>query len=147
MNTNRIENANVYANVNADANVSAKNTAENSTGLGEIFTLVTSFAPILTSLGFIMGFTIGHIPFFEVISLILVGIGLVAALLCCPIRLLTFPLKCIVKGFKICRGFIPVYGVADLAAGIVGTSIGLTIGLVTVVTCPAIFTLKKYFLG
>lgn len=112
---------------------------------GEIFDIVRSFAPILSTIGWILGFSLGHMPFFEVFSMILIGIGTLAALLCCPLRLLVFPFKCVAVGFTFCRGLIPVYGVADLCAAIFGTIGGLMFGLCVALGCPAIFTIKKYF--
>ncbi len=112
---------------------------------GEIFDIVRSFAPILTTIGWILGFTVGHIAAFEIISLILIAVGTISALLCCPLRLLAFPFKCIAIGFTFCRGLIPVYGVADLCAAIFGTIGGFTVGLAVSLGCPAIFTIKKYF--
>lgn len=51
----------------------------------------------------------------------------------------------VVACFKIARGFIPVYGVADLVAGVVGLGVGLTFSLAVLAFIPAAFTIPKFF--
>lgn len=108
------------------------------------FKMISAFLPLLASLGWFIGFTIGHIKFFEIFALALIGVGLVSAVLVCPARILLFPFKCIPFGFSICRKFIPYYGVADLCAAIFGTCLGFMFGLLVSFGCPAYFTISKY---
>ena len=104
------------------------------------------FAPLASGLGFLLGFSFGSNPIVEVVSLILIAIGLLAAVTVCPLKLLAFPIKCAGKGFTICRGFIPFYGVADLVAAVVGVSLGFLFGACVVLFAPAFFTIKKFLI-
>ena len=102
------------------------------------------FLPIASTVGWVLGFSLGHIAFFETLAFILIAIGFLATITVCPLKLITVPLRCCGKGFVICRSFIPVYGVADLCAAIFGVTLGLMFGLAAVLGTPAIFTIKKF---
>lgn len=103
------------------------------------------FIPAISTVGVILAVALSHVNAVLLLALIMVAIGAATALTVCPIKLLTFPLKCIAAGFKFCRGFIPVYGVADLCAAIFGTVIGAFFGLAVIFGLPAVFTIKKFF--
>jgi len=113
----------------------------------EILYVARYFLPILTTIGWAIGF--GFMPddgtFLMVFSLILVGIGLLSAITVCPLKLLVLPFKWAGRGFVILRSFIPVYGVADLCAAIFGTAGGFVLGVLVVFGLPAVFTIKKFF--
>ena len=115
-----------------------------SLSLMEKILLGRYFLPVLSSIGAILGFTCGSNDIVEGISLLLIIVGAISALTVCPLKLMAFPFKCVAKGFTICRGFIPFYGVADLVAAIVGTAIGFLFGILTVLFAPAFFTIKKF---
>ncbi|MBQ8550975.1 MAG: hypothetical protein IJ426_06525 [Clostridia bacterium] len=100
------------------------------------------FVPIASTVGFLFCLIGSNV--FTLIGALLIFVGLVTALTVCPLKLVSFPIKCAAVGFKICRGFIPVYGVADLVAAIVGTTLGIMFGMVVSACFPAFFTLRKY---
>jgi hypothetical protein len=100
------------------------------------------FVPIASTVGFL--FCLIGLDVFTIIGALLIFIGLATALTVCPLKLVGFPIKCAAVGFKICRGFIPVYGVADLVAAIVGTTLGVMFGLFVSACFPAFFTIRKY---
>lgn len=102
------------------------------------------FAPILASAGWIIGFSLGHMVFFDFIGIIFVIIGLVSAVTVCPIKFLKFAFTCGKKGFGIARLFIPVYGLADIFGGLFGFTTGAFLGLMVTIFAPALFTIKKY---
>ena len=108
-----------------------------------VVTLIRHLLPAVATLGWIIGFTLGHIPFFETFGLVLCAIGIVAMLTVCPLKLFQVPLFCAASGFKICRSLIPVYGVADLCAAIFGFTGGAMLGLIAVCGIPVFFTLLK----
>ena len=110
----------------------------------DILRTIRYFAPLTASLGFLLGFTLGNIKIIEIFSLVLIAIGLIAAFTVCPLKLISFPIKCAAKGFTICRGFIPFYGVADLVAATVGVALGVMFGLAVIAFAPAFFTIKKF---
>ena len=115
----------------------------------EIIFAVRCFLPLLASIGLAIGLTIkpqGGSPL-ETFLLILVGIGWLSALTVAPIKMLKFVFKSVGMGFRIVRGFIPIYGVADLVAALVGGCFGLFIALVVLVFAPAVFTITKFFKG
>lgn len=110
----------------------------------EILNTVRYFTPLISSVGAIIWIaskstTLGGF------GILLMLIGFTVALTVCPLKLLTFPFKCIPAGFKLFRGFIPFYGVADLVAALVGTVTGFVVGLFLTLMVPAYFTIKKYF--
>ncbi len=109
----------------------------------DTLTLIRHFLPAVTTLGWVIGFTLGSIKVFEIIGLILCAVGILAALTVCPLKFLSIPLRFAGKGFRICRAFIPVYGVADLCAAIFGVTGGLILGLIAVCGFPVFFTLRK----
>ncbi|MBQ2295672.1 MAG: hypothetical protein II257_00810, partial [Clostridia bacterium] len=68
-----------------------------------------------------------------------------SALTVSPIKMLKFVLKSIATGFKIVRGFIPYYGVADLVAAVIGVGLGFVFSVGILAFFPAIFTITKFF--
>lgn len=46
---------------------------------------------------------------------------------------------------KVAREFIPICGVADLVAGVLGFAIGVTFSLAVLAFVPAAFTIPKFF--
>ncbi len=127
-------NANV---INAPITVDAENTRPDTV------TLIRHYLPAVATIGWVIGFTLGHIAFFETLGLILIAVGVIAALTVCPLKFLSVPLRCAGKGFVILRSFIPVYGVADLCAAIIGTTFGCMVGLIATLGFPVVFTLRK----
>ena len=112
----------------------------------EILYVARYFLPVLTTIGWIIGFTLGiDGGFFEVFSMILVGIGLISAITVSPLKFIKFIFTSTIKGFHILRGFIPFYGVADLVAAIFGTAFGFMFGVIVVFGLPAVFTIAKFF--
>lgn len=111
----------------------------------EFLYIARYFLPVLTTIGWIIGFTLGNMAFFEYLALILIGIGLLAAITVSPLRFLKFIFTSAINGFRLLRGFIPFYGVADLIAAVFGISFGFVFGLVVVFCVPAIFTIAKFF--
>lgn len=116
----------------------------------EFFDVARYFLPILTTIGWIIIFLVNSVSnyvsdFVTLVILIPMGIGFICALTVAPLKLLKFILKAPLKGFQIVRGFIPVYGLADLMAGVFGIGFGLIVGIVTVFGLPAAFTIPKFF--
>ena len=113
----------------------------------EILYVSRYFLPVLTTLGwglaFILNVTDG--TFLATMCYILVGIGIISALTVSPLKFIKFIFKSTIKGFRIVRGFIPFYGVADLVAAIFGTMFGFIFGVVVVFGIPAVFTISKFF--
>ncbi len=99
------------------------------------------FLPLLSSVGAALCF-MGGIGI--IIGAAMMLIGMISALTVCPLKLMGFPVKVGLVGFRFCRGFIPVYGVADLCAAIIGIFGGIMVGFGVVFCAPAIFTVKKY---
>ena len=113
----------------------------------EILCISRYFLPLLASLGWGIAIVFNVVDGspLMIFSMILVGIGVISALTVCPFKLISIPLKWAIRGFYICRSFIPVYGVADLFAAVFGTSIGFILGAIVVLALPAIFTIKKFY--
>ena len=109
--------------------------------IAQVILTMRYFLPILASVGALL-VMLGGIGI--LIGAVLMLIGVLSALTVCPLKLMGFPVKVGLVGFKVCRGFIPVYGVADLVAAIVGIFGGTIVGLGVVFCAPAIFTIKKY---
>ena len=109
-----------------------------------ILLAIRYFLPILASVGGLMWAFIPSGSFFYSFGVALMCIGYITALTVCPLKMLAFPFKCIPAGFTICRGFIPYYGIADLVAGLLGTTLGFCFGFLVTLTCPAFFTIKKF---
>ena len=113
----------------------------------EILYVARYFLPVLTTVGWIIGLT--FVPddgtFLMIFSLVLVGLGLLAAATVCPLKLLSLPFKWAGRGFFICRSLIPIYGVADLFAALVGVTGGFLLGIILIFGLPAVFTIKKFF--
>ncbi len=104
------------------------------------------FLPVLTTIGWIIGFTLGDgNEFFSAIGLILVAIGLISAITVSPLKFIKFIFKSTIKGFHILRGFIPFYGVADLMAATFGVALGFMFGVIVVFGLPSVFTIAKFF--
>jgi len=111
----------------------------------ELLYVARYFLPVLTTIGWILGFTLGDMVFFEYFALILVAVGLISAITVSPLKFIKFIFTSTIKGFHILRSFIPFYGVADLVAAIFGTAFGFMFGVIVVFGCPAIFTIAKFF--
>lgn len=105
------------------------------------------FLPLLTTIGFVLGLVLkpNSGDFLDYFTMVLAYIGWISALTVAPLKMLKFIWTCIKFWFTLIRGFIPVYGVADLIAAFVGTAIGLSLGVVVVVFVPAVFTIFKFF--
>lgn len=130
-----------------EANDTAVEIAEDKTPLTtmEKILAIRYFVPALSTIGFLACFLGQGIAVISTMGVILMAIGFISAMTVCPLKLMGFPLKCVARGFSICRGFIPVYGVADLCAAIFGTVFGAMFGLGVVLILPEIFTIKKFF--
>lgn len=111
----------------------------------EILFVARYFLPILTTIGWLLAWLLGHISFFEYFSIVLIGIGIIAAITVSPLKFIKFIFTSAAKGFQILRGFIPFYGVADLVAAIFGTTFGFMFGVAVVFGLPAVFTIPKFF--
>lgn len=128
---------------NQDILTTESTETDTKTNVWELLKTVRYFAPLISSVGAITWIaskstTIGGF------GILLMLIGFIVALTVCPLKLITFPFKCIPAGFRIFRGFIPFYGVADLVAALVGTITGFVVGLFLTLMVPAYFTIKKY---
>lgn len=120
-------------------------TADGKLSFLELLIAGRYFLPVLTTIGWLIGFTLGHIPILSGIAIAFVAIGILSAITVSPLKFIKFIFKSAGKGFKICRAFIPFYGVADLCAAIFGTTFGLMFGLLVVFGIPAAFTIPKFF--
>ena len=105
---------------------------------------VRHFLPILATVGWLVMWMLGHMSFFSVLGGILIAVGVISALTVCPGKLLFYPILCIVGGFKICRAFVPFYGIGDLIAGLVGLYLGTIVGCIISLGLPAILTIRKW---
>ena len=129
--------------------VKDKMMADGKMSVLEVILAVRYFLPLLSTIGLTLGliFKPNAGSSLETFFLILAGVGWVSALTVSPIKMLKFVFKSIVVGFKTVRGFIPVYGLADLVAAFVGTCGGLFFAVVVLVFLPAVFTITKFFKG
>ena len=113
----------------------------------EIILIARYFLPIITTVGF--GLSLIFEPkagdFLDTLTMVFAYVGWISALTVSPIKILSFIWGSIVTCFKTLRGFIPFYGVADLAAGVVGFAVGLSFSLAVLAFIPAVFTIPKYF--
>lgn len=127
--------------LNNQAEIKEVITVKEKASVLEAFAITRYFLPILSTVGVLLC-TAGGIGI--LIGAAMMAIGLLSALTVCPLKLMGFPVKVGLVGFKVCRGFIPVYGVADICAAIFGMFGGTMVGLGIVFCAPAIFTVKKY---
>jgi len=112
----------------------------------EILYVARYFLPVLTTIGWIIGLTLGqHSDFFGFFALLFVGIGLLSAITVSPLKFIKFIFTSTIKGFHILRAFIPVYGLADLFAAVFGATFGFMFGAIVVFGLPAVFTITKFF--
>ncbi len=113
----------------------------------EIFYVARYFLPILTTIGWILVYIFQKVDSEILAGIILsiMGIGFISALTVSPIKLIMFIFKSIIRGFQICRSFIPVYGLADLFAATIGAGLGFMFGVIVVFGVPAVFTISKFF--
>ena len=95
---------------------------------------VCCFLSILATVGFILG--IAGVP--EFISVPIYVIGLVSALLSCPLKWILLVGAAVVKGFLIGLFFL-------LVGSLVGAGIGFTLIIMLFFLAPAIFTIHHYF--
>lgn len=105
---------------------------------------VRHFLPIAATVGWLVMWMLGHMSFFAVLGGLLIAVGVISALTCCPGKLLLYPILCIAGGFKICRAFVPVYGLGDLIAGLIGLYLGSIVGAIISLGLPAILTIRKW---
>ncbi len=139
MNTAVITNNEITtADLIAENNMQAK-----AYGFMDTLASIRHFLPLLSIAG--AGLMAIGVEVLAIIGIIFALVGFISAMTVCPLKLMAFPVKCIVKGFKICRGFIPVYGVADFTAAVMGTILGFCFGMAVIIFLPAIFTIKKYY--
>ncbi len=127
--------------LNNQAEIKEVITIKEKASVLEALAITRYFLPILSTVGVLLC-AAGGIGI--LIGAAMMVIGMLSALTVCPLKLMGFPVKVGLVGFKVCRGFIPVYGVADLVAAIVGIFGGTIVGLGVVFCAPAIFTIKKY---
>ena len=108
------------------------------------------FLPLLASVAFIVGIFFGVEPdsFLDKLTMVLWFVGFFSTFtVLSPIKMLKFVGKSIYTCFNVARGFIPVYGLADLIAAIVGFGAGLGFSLTVLMFFPGFFTIKKFFYG
>ena len=118
---------------------------ENRPSVLETVLLARYFIPALSTVGAIMCFIGGGTGVVSLMGMVFILIGVVSALTVCPLKLLSFPLMCAGKGFSLFRAFVPVYGLGDIIAALLGVTFGFMFGLAVAACCPVIFTLIKYF--
>ena len=113
----------------------------------EIILIARYFLPIITTVGLVLSliFEPTKGDFLDTLTMVFAYIGWISALTVSPIKILKFIWSSITICFKTLRGFIPFYGVADLAAGVVGFAVGLSFSLAVLAFIPAVFTIPKYF--
>ena len=121
--------------------------ADGKMSVVEIILTIRYFLPLITTIGF--GLSLIFEPkagdFLDTLTMIFAYIGWISAITVSPIKILKFIWGSIAVCFKVARGFIPVYGVADLVAGVVGLGVGLTFSLAVLAFIPAAFTIPKFF--
>lgn len=117
---------------------------EKSVGNGRPLYKIHCYLPLASSVGVLLFLLLGQVPLFTVIGGLMVGLGFLAALTVAPLRMIKFYFKSIYRGFKICRGFVPFYGIGDLVAALLGSVFGFVFALAVMIAAPAVFTVKKY---
>ena len=142
-NTTIINNTEILGNESFEENLTPETKSEEKLSVLETILAIRYFLPLLTLVSVLIGMIFGGSTFVSVICLILSAIGILSALTVCPLKLISFPIKCGFNGFRLLRGFIPFFGLADFVAGIIGLSFGLFFGLIVVLYFPAFFTIKK----
>lgn len=104
------------------------------------------FFPMISTIGWLVaGMNLDKNQFLVNFGIVLAIVGIIVALTAAPLRMLKFPFLCIAGCFTICRAFIPVYGVADVMAAVLGVALGLVFGVGAIVVFPAVFTIQKFF--
>lgn len=101
------------------------------------------YLPALSTIGWVFLLLLGSVEVFQVLGLLFITVGVLAAFTVCPIRLMKIPVTCSLALFKFLRGFIPFYGVADLVAGLIGMFVGSMVGLFVMSVAPVFLTVKK----
>ena len=124
-----------------------KITADGKVSVLEIILAARYFLPLITTIGFAIAliFEPEGGSFLDKLVMVFAIIGWISALTVSPIKMLKFVLKSIATGFKIVRGFIPYYGVADLVAAVIGVGLGFIFSVGILAFFPAIFTITKFF--
>lgn len=112
----------------------------------QIILLARYFFPILTTPCWLLaGVFMNKSQFMMGFCLALAGIGVLFALTVAIKSMLKFPFSCIATGFSFCRGFIPVYGLADVLAALFGVALGGMFGIAAILIVPGAFSVKKFF--
>lgn len=121
--------------------------ADGKMSVWEIILTVRYFLPLLTTVGFALAmiFKPKAGDFIDTLSMIFAFIGWIAVITVSPIKILKFIWGSVVTCFSIARSFIPIYGVADLVAGVVGFGIGVTFSAAVLAFIPAVFSIPKFF--
>ena len=121
--------------------------ADGKMSVWEILLTARYFLPLLTTIGFVLSliFKPSAGDFLDTLTMVFAFIGWGSAILVSPIKILKFIWGSVVSCFTIARGFIPIYGLADLIAGVVGFGIGVTFSLAVLGFIPAAFTIPKFF--
>ena len=121
--------------------------ADGKITIWEYILIARYFLPILTTIGFVLSMIFNPTSgsFLDNTTMVLAIIGWISALTVSPLKILKFIWKSVAIGFKIVRGFIPYYGIADLCAAIFGVGAGLTFSLAVLAFVPAVFTITKFF--
>lgn len=121
--------------------------ADGKMSVWEIILTARYFLPLLTTIGFALSliFQPKAGDFIDTLTMVFAYIGWASAILVSPIKILKFIWGSVVTCFKVARGFIPIYGVADLVAGVLGFAIGVTFSLAVLAFVPAAFTIPKFF--
>ena len=145
-----IDDAREESKLNKNLSVKDRIMSDNKLTFKELFIIARYFLPLLTSVSFIifLFFDIESKSFLDKFTVVLWFVGWFSALtVLSPIKMLKFVGKSIHTGFNVVRGFIPVYGLADLIAAIVGFGAGLAFSLTVLLFFPGFFTIKKFLYG
>ncbi len=124
--------------------VSNKGLFEN---IGEFFSkikLPCILISFLSSIGFIIGFTVNTTnPVIEGILLAVICIGLIAALLSGPAKYILVIFGAVAGGFAIGKAVVPYY-VIDLIGAFIGAMLGLMLGVIAFLFAPGVIGLISY---
>ncbi len=107
--------------------------------------LIRHLLPLTSTVGTLLWSTLGFIPVFAVIGILLILFGFICAITICPGKMIKLPLIIGRAGFKIVRGFIPYYGIGDICGGIFGFLFGVLFGCMILFVVPAAFTIHQWF--
>lgn len=137
----------VENNVVAKLSPKEKYMADGKMSVWEIILTVRYFLPLLTTIGLVLSmiFQPKAGDFIDTLSMIFAYIGWIAVITVSPIKILKFIWSSVVSCFQIARGFIPIYGIADLVAGVLGFAIGVTFSFAVLAFIPAVFSIPKFF--